>query len=84
VGTLRKTKNRTGTSTHKSYDHDVRNLAPGDEVEVYVAPERAWAPGIFDVSTAGVAYVELGGRAIVRLDGAMLMGLRRVIREPLQ
>jgi hypothetical protein len=80
VGTYRK-NDAAQFLAHKTYDSDVRNLEPGDEVEVYVAPERAWASGTFDISTAGVAYVELRGRAMISLDGAILMGLRRVVRE---
>ena len=66
------------------YDGDVRNLEPGDDVEVYIAPERTWAPGVFDISTRGVAYVQLGGRAMIGLEGAMLMGLRRIVRHRVQ
>jgi hypothetical protein len=80
MGTYRKNE-AAKLLAHKTYDNDVRNLEPGDEVEVYIAPERAWASGVFDVSTKGVAYVELRGRAMISLDGAMLMGLRRVLRE---
>jgi hypothetical protein len=61
------------------YDYDVKHLAPGDGVEVFIEPERRWAPGIFAISTAGIAFIELRPRIHLRFEQALLMGLRRVI-----
>ena len=64
------------------YDYDVRCLTVGDSVEVYVGPERRWQHGTFGISTAGTAFVEIGGRVQFRFEQAMLMGLRRVVAPP--
>jgi hypothetical protein len=63
------------------FDFDVRQLQPGDEVELYIEPKRIWERGTFEISTGGIAYVSLPGRAAVRFDGAIGMGLRRVVRD---
>jgi hypothetical protein len=57
-------------------DLDVRSLERGDAVELYLEPEHRWQRATFDISTAGVAFVELPGRVQFRLDQALLMGLR--------
>lgn len=61
------------------YDYDVRQLSPGDAVEVFVEPDRRWEPGIFAISTAGTAFVEIRDRIQFRFEQALLMGLRRII-----
>jgi len=68
-------------AARKRYDGDVRKLRPRDEVEVYLEAARSWTPGVFDISSAGVAYVELSNGVIIGLANAMLTGLRRVERH---
>ena len=60
---------------------DVRTLERGDSVELYLELEHRWQRGMFDISTAGIAFVELPGRVQFRLDQALLMGLRRPRRR---
>ena len=55
---------------------DVRRLERGDAVELFVDGERRWRLATFDISTAGVAFVELPQRIQFRLEQALLMGLR--------
>lgn len=59
----------------------MRRLQRGDGVEVYLEIERRWQRGTFDISTAGVAFIELPGRVQFRLEQALLMGLRRAPRR---
>jgi hypothetical protein len=61
------------------YDYDVRRLSVGDTVEVFIEPERRWQRGVFAISTAGTAFVEMPGRVCFRFDQALLMGLRRIV-----
>jgi hypothetical protein len=65
----------------KCKDFDVRSLERGDPVELYLELEHRWQRAIFDISTAGVAFVELPGRVQFRLDQALLMGLRGPRRQ---
>jgi hypothetical protein len=51
-------------------------LERGDAVELYLELERRWQRATFDISTAGVAFVEVPGRVQFRFDQALLMGLR--------
>ena len=60
------------------YDYDVRQLAAGDAVEVFIEANRRWEPGVFAISTAGMAFVEIRGRVQFRFEQALLMGLRRI------
>ena len=61
------------------YDYDVRQLAVGDVVELYIGPEHRWQRGTFGITTSGTAFVEIVGRVQFRFEQALLMGLRRVI-----
>lgn len=59
---------------------DVRQLAAGDPVEVFVDDERCWLRGTFRLTAAGEPLVELiAGDARVELHRALAMGLRRVL-----
>jgi hypothetical protein len=59
-------------------DFDVRELLRGECLEVYWDAERCWRPARFDISTAGVAFVELKDGSRLRLEQALLTGIRRV------
>ena len=64
------------------YDYDVRRLTVGDNVELYIEPEHRWQRGTFAISTAGTAFIEIGGRVQFRFEQALLMGLRRLPATP--
>ena len=59
------------------FDFDVRELRRGETVEVFLEPERRWCRAVFDISTAGLAFIELPNHRQLRLEQALLMGMRR-------
>jgi hypothetical protein len=58
---------------------DVRCLDVGDRVEVFVDKVRGWARGKFEISTAGLALIQLADGEQIRFDAALRMGLRRIL-----
>ena len=63
----------------REVEFDVRRLEPGDRVDVFLEAERRWARGVFQISTAGDAFVELAYRETLSFERALAMGLRRVL-----
>ena len=63
----------------REVEFDVRRLEPGDRVDVYLEADRRWARGVFQISTAGDAFVELAYRETLSFERALAMGLRRVL-----
>ena len=55
---------------------DVRHLQLGDAVEVFIDSARGWCRGYFDITTAGVAVIELPGGERIQLGDALLLGIR--------
>src|SRR3954451_384915 len=73
---------RAGTmqrGDERELQFDVRCLDAGDRVEVFMDAERRWARGRFEISTAGVALVQLPNGQEIRFDVALRMGLRRIL-----
>lgn len=63
----------------REVEFDVRRLEPGDRVDVFIESERRWSRGVFQISTAGDAFVELAFRETLPFERALAMGLRRVL-----
>ncbi len=77
IGSVRDFRDQSRMQLER-YDYDTRHLGVGDPVEVFIEPERRWQRGTFGISTAGTAFVEIGGRVQFRFEQALLMGLRRI------
>ena len=58
-------------------EFDLRNLQRGEVVEVFVDRARGWCRGTFEITTAGVAIVELAGGETVALAEALRNGIRQ-------
>ena len=54
-------------------------LAPGEAIEVYFWSQRRWRAGRFLIDCLDRPYIAIPGRAPLRFEAAMLMGMRRIV-----
>jgi hypothetical protein len=63
----------------RALQFDVHLLEAGDPVDIYLDTSGLWHHGRVEVSHTGIACVALADGRRVRMESAVLMGLRRVL-----
>jgi hypothetical protein len=66
-------------SDERELQFDVRYLDAGDRVEVFLDTQGGWRRGRFEISTTGLALIQLTCGQDISFDAALRMGVRRIL-----